>query len=182
MAIIIRRADTRGFTDLGWLKSHHTFSFGDYHDPAHMGFRSLRVINEDHVAGGRGFDSHPHRDMEIITFVLSGTLAHKDSMGHQKNINTGDIQKMSAGTGVIHSEYNAELKKDVHFFQIWIVPNKTGISPAYQQITVQKSFKEGFLLVGSCNKSIDTIFLQQDAQVCIGRFKAGEKHSRCIKP
>ncbi len=182
MAIKIRRADNRGFTDHGWLKSYHTFSFADYHDPAYMGFRILRVINEDYVAGGGGFGSHPHQDMEIITYVLDGTLAHKDNMGHQENIITGDIQKMSAGTGVTHSEFNADPKKTVHFFQIWILPNKRGIAPAYQQTTIRKSFKDGLLLIASDNKGSETISLQQDAQIFLGRFKAGGRHSYRIKP
>lgn len=181
MAIKIRRAKDRGFSDHGWLKSYHTFSFADYHDPAHMGFRSLRVINEDYVLGGRGFASHPHQDMEIITYVLNGSLAHKDSMGHQGNINAGDIQKMSAGTGVMHSEFNADPKKMVHLFQIWILPDKQGIVPAYQQTSLQRSFKDGFWLIASDHESADTVFLQQDAQVFVGRFKAGGKHLYSIK-
>ena len=174
MGMNIRRSDDRGFADHGWLKSYHTFSFADYHDPAFMGFRSLRVINEDYIAGGRGFGSHPHKDMEIITYVLEGALAHKDSMGHQENINAGDVQKMSAGTGVTHSEFNADTKKPVHLFQIWIQPNKRGIPPSYYQKTIPSSFKEGLVL-------IDTP-IQQDAQIFIGRFKAGAEHSYSIKP
>ena len=129
-----------------------------------------------------GFGSHPHQDMEIITYVLEGTLAHKDSMGYQESINTGDIQKMSAGTGVTHSEFNADSKKTVHFFQIWILPNKRGIAPVYQQTTIRKSFKDGLLLIGNYSKTVDTIFLQQDAQIFIGRLKAGGRHSYSIKP
>jgi len=178
----IRRADERGFADHGWLKSYHTFSFADYHDPAHMGFRSLRVINEDTISGGMGFGAHPHQDMEIITYVLEGTLAHKDSMGHQENINAGDLQKMSAGSGVTHSEFNADPQKPVHLFQIWILPNKRGIKPVYQQTTIQKFFKDGLLLMASDQKTADTIFLQQDAQVFIGRLKVGREHSYSIKP
>ena len=182
MAIKIRRSDERGFADHGWLKSYHTFSFADYYDPAFMGFRSLRVINEDYVAGGKGFGTHPHQDMEIITYVIEGVLAHKDSMGHQKNINVNDVQKMSAGTGVTHSEFNADPKRSVHLFQIWIQPNKRGIVPAYEQITVQNTFKDGLLLVAGGPKSAEMVSLQQDAQVYIGRFKAGEGYSYKIKP
>jgi len=182
MAVKMRRALDRGSADHGWLKSYHTFSFADYHDPEYMGFRSLRVINEDYIAGGKGFGAHPHQDMEIITYVIDGTLAHKDSMGHQENIMAGDVQKMSAGAGVIHSEFNAQEKKAVHLFQIWILPDKRGIPPAYQQITVRKSFKEGLLLIAADQKSADTVFLQQDAQVFIGRFKAATEHSYNIKP
>ncbi len=182
MAINIRRANDRGHADHGWLKSYHTFSFADYHDPAHMGFRSLRVINEDVISAGKGFGAHPHQDMEIITYVLEGTLAHQDSMGHQENINAGDLQKMSAGSGVTHSEFNADPQKPVHLFQIWILPNKRGIKPVYQQTTIQKSFKDGLLLMASDQKTSDTIFLQQDAQIFMGRFKAGRDHSYSIKP
>lgn len=182
MSIKIRRSIDRGFTDHGWLKSHHTFSFADYYDPAYMGFRSLSVINEDYVAGGGGFGSHPHQDMEIITYVLEGALTHKDSMGHEEKINGGDIQKMSAGTGVTHSEFNSDPEKTVHFLQIWITPNKRGIPPAYHQTTLPKSFKEGLLLIASDHKSANKVFLQQEAQVFIGRFKAKDRHSYYIKP
>jgi len=182
MAINFRRANERGHADHGWLKSYHTFSFADYHDPAHMGFRSLRVINEDTIRGGMGFGAHPHQDMEIITYVLEGTLTHKDSMGHQENINAGDVQKMSAGSGVTHSEFNADPQKPVHLFQIWILPNKRGITPAYHQTTIQKSFEDGLLLIASDQKTADAVFLQQDAQVFIGRFKAGKDHSYSVKP
>lgn len=178
----IRRAEDRGFTDHGWLKSYHTFSFADYHDPAYMEFRSLRVINEDYVVGGKGFGAHSHQDMEIITYVLEGTLTHKDSMGHQENINAGEIQKMSAGTGVTHSEFNADQEKTVHLFQIWILPDKQGIPPAYQQITLQKSLKNGLLLFASNHENVDSILLQQDAHVYVGRFKEGAEHTYNIKP
>jgi redox-sensitive bicupin YhaK (pirin superfamily) len=181
MGIEIRRSKDRGLAEHGWLKSYHTFSFADYYDPAQMGFRSLRVINEDYVAGGMGFGAHPHKDMEIITYVLEGVLAHKDSIGNQENINAGDFQKMSAGTGVTHSEFNADPKKTVHFFQIWIQPNKRGIAPVYQQTTIEKSFKDGLLLVASDTGREKTIFLQQDAQVFVGRFKSGMIHSYNIK-
>ena len=182
MSIKIRRSEERGFVDHGWLKSYHTFSFADYHDPAYMGFRTLRVINEDYIAGGRGFGAHPHQDMEIITYVLDGVLAHKDSMGNQENINTGEIQKMSAGTGVVHSEFNADPKKTVHLFQIWILPNKRGFKPAYQQASIPTLFNDGLRLIASQGQNDETILLHQDAQLYLGRFKAGRIYSYDLKP
>lgn len=136
--IQIRLADGRGLTQLGWLKSQHSFSFGDYYDPEHNGFGTLRVINEDVVAPGQGFSKHPHRNMEILSIVLSGTLEHKDSMGNGSRIQAGDVQRMSAGTGVTHSEFNPSADEAVHFLQVWFVPNKQGMAPSYDQ----KSFDE----------------------------------------
>lgn len=179
MSVTIRRAKDRGHAAHGWLESWHTFSFADYYDPGHMAFRSLRVINEDFIAGGMGFGEHPHKDMEIITYVLEGTLAHRDSMGHQENIKAGDVQKMSAGAGVTHSEFNADPKKRVHLFQIWIMPDKRGIEPAYSQMTLP-DFSGLRLIAGK--KAKDVLPLQQDAQLFIGRFKAGETHTYTIKP
>ncbi len=135
----IRKAQDRGKADFGWLQSQHSFSFGRYYDPAHMGFSNLRVINDDTVLGGHGFDTHGHRDMEIISYVIDGELAHQDSMGNQFTVAAGEVQRMSAGSGILHSEYNASKAAPAHFLQIWIEPKLKGIAPSYEQIQIKQS-------------------------------------------
>ena len=170
-----RRSTERGYADHGWLKSFHSFSFAGYHDPAHMGFGNLRVINEDRVAAGRGFGTHGHRDMEIISYVLSGELAHKDSMGNVKGIPPGDVQRMSAGTGVQHSEFNHAEGQTTHFLQIWIEPNVTGIPPSYEQKTFSDSDKRGMLrLVASGDGAQGSVTVHADAKLYAGLFDGPE--------
>ncbi len=164
----VRKAEDRGASNLGWLNSHHTFSFADYHDSRWMGFRSLRVINDDTVVPGGGFGTHPHRDMEIITYVLEGALEHKDSIGTGSVIRPGDVQKMSAGSGIRHSEFNASHEAPVHFLQIWVMPDKQGIKPAYEQLHFPREAKLGkLLLVGSNSGEPGVIRLQQDARMYV---------------
>ena len=170
-----RRSTERGYADHGWLKSFHSFSFAGYHDPAHMGFGNLRVINEDRVAAGRGFGTHGHRDMEIISYVLSGELAHKDSMGNVKGIPPGDVQRMSAGTGVQHSEFNHADGQSTHFLQIWIEPNVTGIPPSYEQKSFSDSDKRGKLrLVASGDGAQGSVTVHADAKLYAGLFDGPE--------
>jgi len=164
--IEIRKSKDRGHFDHGWLRTHHTFSFADYRDERFMGFRSLRVINEDFVEPGKGFATHSHRDMEIITYVLSGSLAHKDSMGNTSVIRPGEVQRMSAGTGVTHSEFNASEKEWVHLLQIWIMPEKKGIEPGYEQKHFPAEDKEGrFRLVASNDGRDGSVKIHQDARI-----------------
>ena len=162
----IRRANERGHAQHGWLDSFHSFSFADYHDPAHMGFGALRVINEDRVQPGQGFGTHGHRDMEIISYVLDGGLAHQDSMGNGSVIRPGDVQRMSAGTGVRHSEYNASDRDPVHFLQIWIEPSVRGIAPSYEEKRFEADAKRGRLrLIASPDGAEGSVTLNQDARV-----------------
>ncbi|OOG36984.1 pirin family protein [Polaromonas sp. A23] len=178
-----RSSRERGYADHGWLKSFHSFSFAGYYDPAHMGFGNLRVINEDRIAAGRGFGTHGHRDMEIISYVLSGELAHKDSMGNVKGIPPGDVQRMSAGTGVQHSEFNHAEGQTTHFLQIWIEPNVTGIPPSYEQKTFPESAKRGALrLVASPDGAQDSVTIHADARLHAGLFDGPEKAEVPLDP
>jgi quercetin 2,3-dioxygenase len=173
--ITLRRAEERGHANHGWLDSHHTFSFAGYHDPAHMGFRALRVINDDRVAPGRGFGTHPHRDMEIISYVLDGALEHRDSMGTGSVIVPGDVQRMSAGRGVTHSEFNGSREAPVHFLQIWLQPAARGITPSYEQKTFATDVKRGRLrLVASPDGAEGSVTIHTDARLYATVLHRGE--------
>lgn len=180
--ITLRPAHERGHTQIGWLDSWHSFSFDQYYDPKHMGFRTLRVINDDRVAAGEGFGMHPHRDMEILTWVLEGALEHSDSMGNGSVIRPGELQKMSAGRGIAHSEYNQSSSEPVHLLQIWILPNKKGVVPSYEQKSFAKDVEGKLRLVASPDGREDSIVLLQDAELYIARLKAGQKVSHELNP
>lgn len=172
--LTLRRADERGHNNFGWLDSHHSFSFGQYHDPRHMGFRALRVINEDHVAPGAGFGEHGHANMEIISYVLDGELEHKDSIGTGSVIRPGDVQRMSAGSGIRHSEFNASPDKPVHFLQIWLMPEKDGIKPGYEQKTFGDERKGKLRLVASRDGRDGALTVHQDVDLYASVLKSGE--------
>ena len=174
----IRRSNERGFADHGWLKSFHTFSFADYFDPQHVEFGPLRVINEDRVQAGAGFGTHGHRDMEIISYVLAGELAHKDSMGNGSTIRPGDVQRMSAGSGVRHSEFNPSPSNPTHFLQIWIQPSERNIAPSYEEKRFSPEEKRGRLrLIVSPDRAEGSLLIHQDARVYAGLFN-GDEHAR----
>jgi redox-sensitive bicupin YhaK (pirin superfamily) len=173
--ITLRKSSQRGHADHGWLDSHHTFSFADYHDPAQMGFSVLRVINEDRVAPGQGFGKHGHRDMEIISIVLDGELAHEDSMGNQTRIKPGEVQRMTAGTGVQHAEFNPQPAKPVHFLQIWILPEKQGLPPSYAQKAFPPEARKGQLQrVVSPDGREGSITVNQDAHLFLATLENGQ--------
>jgi redox-sensitive bicupin YhaK (pirin superfamily) len=178
--LTIRKSEDRGHANHGWLNSHHTFSFANYHDPAHMGYRSLRVINDDLVAAGRGFGAHAHRDMEILTYVLSGKLAHKDSMGHTELLGPNEIQKMSAGSGVVHSEFNGSDAEPVHFMQIWIEPDPKarGSVPSYEQLQFSAEEKQNrFKVLAAPVATPGAATIQQDARLSVAELEPGKQLS-----
>ena len=179
----IRRSADRGFADHGWLRSYHTFSFADYHDPDHMGFLALRVINEDRVAPRNGFPSHRHADMEIVSYVLDGALAHKDSMGAGSTLRPGDVQRMSAGTGVVHSEFNASDTEPVHFLQIWLLPDRRGHAPGYEQRTFSAEDKRGRLrLIASDDGREGSVTVHQDVSLYASLLDGDEVVAHALGP
>jgi redox-sensitive bicupin YhaK (pirin superfamily) len=178
----IRKATDRGHANHGWLDTYHTFSFAGYYDPAHMGFRSLRVINDDNVAAGAGFGMHPHRDMEIITYILSGQLEHKDSMGNGRVIQTGDVQYMAAGTGVQHSEFNPSDKEAVHLLQIWIQPDRKAAKPTYAEQSYAQAERGRLHLVTSKTGRDGSIAINQDADLFLAKLNTGDRIGHTLQP
>ena len=183
MAVTVRRAEERGGANLGWLDTKHTFSFGQYFDPNFVGFGPLRVINEDRVAPGGGFPSHPHRDMEILTYVVAGALDHRDSLGTGSVIEAGDVQRISAGTGIRHSEYNASRVEPVHFLQIWIEPEHEGLAPSYDQRSFRSDVAAGRLrLIGSRDGRMGSITIHQDVDILVSTLDVAEKVEHSLMP
>ena len=181
--IALRKAQDRGHAQHGWLDSWHTFSFGDYYDAKHMGFRSLRVINEDRVAPGKGFPTHSHRDMEIVTYVLDGALQHRDSMGNGSVMKAGDVQRMTAGQGVGHSEFNASQTEPVHFLQIWVLPERRNLEPGYEQKNFSKADLQGKLRVVASREGADgAVLIHQDVKLLAGHFESGEAAEYALAP
>ena len=181
--IILRKSEDRGHFDFGWLNTYHTFSFGDYHDPQHMEFRSLRVINEDRVKPGQGFPTHFHKDMEIITYLLSGALEHRDSLGNGSVIRPGEVQRMSAGTGVTHSEYNPSMTKSAHLLQIWIFPDQKGTKPGYEQKEFSQKKKEGQLrLIASRDGREGSVTIHQKSEIYAALLNSGQQVEHTIHP
>src|SRR5882724_423928 len=180
--MVLRPADERGHADHGWLNTFHSFSFGDYFSPRHMGYRSLRVINEDWVDPGKGFGTHPHRDMEIITYVLEGALSHKDSLGNGAPIRPGDVQRMAAGTGVLHSEFNPSATEPVHLLQIWILPDQKGASPGYAEKRPVDAVDGRLHLVASKAGREGSIAIHQDADLYLARLRPGDSVTHSLKP
>jgi redox-sensitive bicupin YhaK (pirin superfamily) len=178
--ISIRRAEERGSTRTAWLDSRHSFSFAHYYDPKHMGFGPLRVINDDRVAPGGGFPLHPHDNMEIISYVLEGALEHKDSLGSGSVIRAGEVQRMSAGTGIEHSEFNHSKTEPVHFLQIWIMPETYGIGPGYEQKSFAPAGESAFTLIASRDGRDGSVTIHQDASLSLGRLRMGEEISRAV--
>jgi redox-sensitive bicupin YhaK (pirin superfamily) len=177
----VRRAAERGGADHGWLNTKHTFSFADYHDPRQMGFRALRVINEDRVAPGQGFGAHPHRDMEILSYVLSGRLQHKDSLGHGATLGPGEVQRITAGSGLLHSEFNPDAREPVHFYQIWLFPEARGLPPSWEQKRFDLT-PGAWHTVASPDGANGAVTIRQDARLLVGRLDAGQQLSHAIAP
>ncbi len=179
----IRRSEERGHADHGWLNSYHSFSFADYYDPEHESFGALRVINEDRVQPGEGFGTHGHRDMEIVSYVLEGALQHRDSMGNGSTIRPGDVQRMSAGRGILHSEFNTSKTEQTHFLQIWIIPRTAGVQPSYDQKHFSEQVKRGRLaLIGSSDGREGSVAIDQDVALYAGLFDAGERAVHRVAP
>lgn len=181
--ITIRKSQDRGHADHGWLNTYHAFSFADYHDPRHMGFRSLRVINEDRVAPGQGFGEHPHRDMEIVSYVLEGALQHRDSLGNGSTLRPGEFQRITAGTGVRHSEFNPSRTEPVHFYQIWLLPNRRGLEPGYEQRSFPADEKHNQLrLVASPDGEAGSLSINQDARIFLSDLDGGAAVTHRLLP